>query len=199
MTTRAFWPASAPTPFFDEDATLVAQALAGQQTAFALLVRRHERMVFSQALQIVGNADDARDVVQDTFLKVFRYLARFRGDCPFGAWLNKIVRSTAINRLRQQKHLATFSMQLPDEATQQIRDQNPNGLERLAADERRAHVGALLDLLSPEHRTALRLFYLEEQNIEEICATTGWTPVNVRSRLFRARKELRTYISSFQS
>ena len=76
MTTRAFWPASAPTPFFDEDATLVAQALAGQQTAFALLVRRHERMVFSQALQIVGNADDARDGAQDTLLKVFRYLSR---------------------------------------------------------------------------------------------------------------------------
>ena len=81
---------------------LIQQAIEGRQTAFAMLVSRYERYVFTLALRMVKNREDAHEVSQDAFLRAFRYLADFRGDAKFSTWLYKIVYSTALNFLRKQ-------------------------------------------------------------------------------------------------
>jgi len=189
----------------DEDRCLVDRAQAGDVRAFEALVRRHERWVFSVALRMVGDRADAEDVAQEVFLKAYRGLQGFRGGSRFSTWLYAIASHHCLNHLagRESRARRAARVDTPTEA----RDENPGSvLDRVAdqsprpdavlerRDLRRVIQSHLLEL-TEEHRIVLILRDIQGLSYEEIAASVGIELGTVRSRLHRARMELKVRLA----
>lgn len=177
------------------DETLIQQALAGRQSAFAMLVKRYEKYVFTLALRFVRNREDAHEVAQDCFLRMFRYMADFRGECKFTTWIYKIVYSTSLNHLRKRN---PDILSLDDEERPiRLKDEGASnadaGLER---EDRNAALHRAIAQLSAEDAGVITLFYLYEQNLEEICQIMDLTMTNAKTKLCRARQRLKTVLDT---
>jgi RNA polymerase sigma-70 factor (ECF subfamily) len=175
------------------DDIIIQQALRGEQQGFARIVEKYEQYVFTLALRIVKNREDAHEVAQDAFLKAFRYLNTFRGECKFSSWLYKIVYSTALNHIRT-KRPEILSMDndekpivLPDFKTEDAAFQ-------MEINEQKRQIQDAIQELSPDYATIITLFYLFEQKISEICVTMEMNESNVKTKLSRARQRLREII-----
>jgi RNA polymerase sigma-70 factor (ECF subfamily) len=154
-------------------------------------MRRNRSKVMSVAMDVTGNREDAEEVVQDTFVKAFRFLPTFRRESSFRTWLHRIARTTALNQLRV-KGLPSVSLDAPESSPAYfLQEKSENALQHLLRDERALLVKTAMQRLSKEDEMALQLFYFHEQSLEEICTVTGWTINNAKSRLHRARKRLR--------
>ena len=175
------------------DEVLISQALAGRQTAYSMLVRRHEQLAFTLALRMVKNREEAHEVAQDSFLRAFRYLPEFRGDSKFSTWLYRIVYSTALNHLRKQRPEIlstddeTRPLKLPDSTV-------PDASQQLELEERRMTVQQAIALLSPDDAGIITLFYLYEHSLEEICGIMDLTMTNAKTKLCRARQRLKVIL-----
>lgn len=175
------------------DEMLIQQALGGRQSAFAMLVKRYERYVFTLALRFVKNREDAHEVAQDSFLRAFRYMADFRGECKFTTWLYKIVFSTALNHLRKINPTIVSlddeerPVRLPDDGT-------PDASFALESGDRNAALQRAIGQLSPDDAGIITLFYLYEQNLEEICQIMELTMTNAKTKLCRARQRLKAIV-----
>ena len=175
------------------DETLIQQALAGRQSAYAMLVKRYEQYVFTLALRFVKKREEAHEVAQDSFLRAFRYLADFRGECKFTTWLYKIVYSTSLNHLRKNNpDIVSLDddqkpVRLKDEGT----PDSSLALERL---DRSASLQKAIAMLSSDDAAIITLFYLYEQSLDEICQVMGLTMTNAKTKLCRARQRLKTIL-----
>lgn len=178
----------------DAEAALLRQAIAGNQSAYAAIMRRYDRMVYGLALQMVGNHEDALEVTQDTFLKAFRFLASYRGESRFSTWLYRIARTSSINYLRRAKR-ETVTLDAPESPVRRMAADAPDGYQTVTASERAEMLRRAFRMLLPDDSTVLTLFYLQEQSLEEICEIMGWTMSNAKSRLCRARQRLRTVLT----
>lgn len=178
----------------DAEAALLRQAIAGNQAAYAALVRRYDRMVYGLALQMVGNREDALEVTQDTFLKAFRFLAGYRGESRFSTWLYRIARTSAINYLRRAKR-ETVTLDAPESPVRRMMSDAPDGHQTITISERSEMLRRAFKMLLPDDSSVLTLFYLKEQSLEEICEIMGWTMSNAKSRLCRARQRLRAVLT----
>lgn len=174
----------------ETEAMLIKEAIAGNQSAYASLVRRYDRMVFGLALQMLGNREDALEVTQDAFLKAFRFLASYRGESRFSTWLYRIARTSAINYLRRARR-ETISIDAPESPVRRMFSDSPNGYESIVTSERSETLIRAFRMLLPDDAAVLTLFYMQEQSLEEICEVMGWTMSNAKSRLCRARQRLR--------
>lgn len=175
------------------DEILIQQALTGRQSAFAMLVKRYEKYVFTLALRFVKNREDANEVAQDCFLRMFRYMADFRGECKFTTWLYKIVYSTSLNHLRKQNP-DILSL---DDAERPIRLKDESAPDITAALERNDRNAALqraIELLAPDDSTIITLFYLYEQSLDEICQVMDLSMTNAKTKLCRARQRLKVIL-----
>lgn len=172
------------------DETLIQQALAGRQAAFATLVTRYERYVFTLVYRLVKNREDAHEVAQDAFLRAFRYLADFRGEARFSTWLYKIAYSTALNFLRKQN---PDILSLDDETKPvKLTDSNsPDASYALEVEDRNAALQQAIAQLSSDDAAIITLFYLYEHTLEEICQITSLTMTNAKTKLCRARQRLK--------
>lgn len=177
----------------ETESDLIRQAIGGDHAAYGLLVRRYERMVFSLAVQMVRNREDALEVTQDTFVKAFRFLSGYRGESRFSTWLYRIARTSAINYLRRTRR-ETVALDAPESPVRHMSTETPNGFEKMAGAERSALLQRAFDMLLPDDGAVLRLFYIQEQRLEEICEIMDWTMSNAKSRLCRARQRLRTVL-----
>jgi len=171
------------------DHELVRRAQQGDESAFADLVARHERRAWRVARNLVPSNEDASDLVQDAFLRVFRSLDRFDFSHAFGTWLYRIVTNLAIDHLRKRR--PTFSTTGPDEeeADPELVDPRLEApSEALEREETADEVRACLDTLAPHFQSALVLRDLEGLPCPEIAEIVGATHVTVRWRLHRGRK-----------
>lgn len=177
------------------DETLIQQALAGRQTAFAALVSRYERYVFTLALRMVKRREDAHEVAQDAFLRAFRYLPDFRGEAKFSTWLYKIVYSTALNFLRKQN---PDIQSLDDEDRPlKIADHGaPDASHAMEQQDRNEALQRAISQLSSDDATVITLFYLYEHSLEEICQITGLSLANAKTKLCRARQRLKAIVET---
>lgn len=177
------------------DETLIQQALAGRQSAFAMLVKRYEKYVFTLALRFVRNREDAHEVAQDCFLRMFRYMADFRGECKFTTWIYKIVYSTSLNHLRKKN---PDILSLDDEQRPiHLKDAGaPDADAALERDDRNAALHRAIAQLSAEDAGVITLFYLYEQSLEEICQIMDLTMTNAKTKLCRARQRLKTVLDT---
>ena len=147
-------------------------------------------MAFSVALSIVKQEHLAEDVVQDAFIKCYQSLSSFKGKSKFSTWFDRIVVHVAFNSIRYKK-LALINFDLTDH------DQayDASILDEIIDNERKEMINDALAILSPKESVALRLFYLEEQSMEEIQEIMGWTLANTKVILYRARKNMQLILN----
>ena len=175
-----------------DDHRLIAECLQGRTAAFGELVRRYQDRLFNTVHRLVDNAEDAQDVVQDAFLNAYQSLGSFKGDSQFFTWLYRIAVNTAISLRRKQRVVHTIRAGRdggegePLDASEFSRPEH--ALEK-AEQERR--VQNALQRLSPEHRTVLVLKDIDGQKYETMADILGVPVGTIRSRLHRARLELR--------
>lgn len=176
-----------------DDRRLIADCLAGNTSAFGALVRRYQDRLFNAVLRVVDHAEDAADVVQDAFLNAYQSLNSFKGDSEFFTWLYRIAFNAAISLRRKRKAVLSFDGGPDDKGVTEPIDPSEYGRPGVALErnEEDAHVMAALDRLSVEHRVVLVLKDLEGQKYEEIAVILDVPIGTVRSRLHRARLELR--------
>ncbi|MFI0430023.1 RNA polymerase sigma factor [Mariniflexile sp. HMF6888] len=162
--------------------------LNGDANAFHILVDRYKDLVYSLSLRMLKNREEAEEVSQDTFIKVFNSLPRFKGDSKFSTWIYKIAYNTCLDRLKKNKK---FYNDVPiDEFTEHQVKTIDDALENLEAKEREQAIQDCISLLSSEDGFLLTLYYFEEQSLDDISKVMGLTPNNVKVKLFRSRKKL---------
>jgi RNA polymerase sigma-70 factor (ECF subfamily) len=186
------------------DETLAAQAAAGDDSAFETIVERYEGRVFRLACRLTSETD-APDVLQETFLQVYRHLSTFRGDSQFRTWLFRIATNTCLmdRRSRGRRPAESLETFLPHFDSEGIHASTPEELQvaaradelldrRVLADQARAGLARLPDL----YREAFVLRDLEELPTAEVAAALGVEPATVRQRVHRARLMLRGYLGN---
>lgn len=186
---------SAITPAFDESA-LVERAKAGDADAFSELVRHYDRRVFRMAKQITQNDDDAEDVLQETFFKAYTHLDSFQGNSKFYTWLVRIAVNEALMRLRKRRSDRTVPLDEPidtgeDEVVREIAVWDENPEESYSREELSTILDQAVESLKPAYRTVFMLRDIEEMSIEETAQILNLSISAVKSRLLRARLQLR--------
>ncbi|WP_342646078.1 RNA polymerase sigma factor [Mucilaginibacter sp. CSA2-8R] len=172
------------------DIELIEQTLQGNQAAYADLVKRHQRFVFTLAMRFTKTREDAEEVAQDSFIKAYRSLQNFQGQSKFSTWLYSIVYTTAMTFLRKRR-LDTSSI---DDENNHLQLENQSGgfKNDMAENKSRSYyVNQAIEQLLPDDAMIITLFYKGEQSLEEIAATLGMEPNNVKVKLFRARQRLK--------
>ncbi|MCH2102714.1 MAG: sigma-70 family RNA polymerase sigma factor [Planctomycetes bacterium] len=173
-----------------EEEAWIRRAQAGEEEAFAWLVRSYEVRAYRVARSLIANEEDARDVAQEAFLRVFRSLERFDFGYAFSTWLHRIVTNLAIDHLRKRRVVAKGGSledeesQSPELVDQRVEDPSA-GLER---EETVDEVHRSLEALAPHFQSVLVLRELEGLSCAEIADIVGATNVTVRWRLHRGRK-----------
>ena len=172
------------------DTDLIEQTLAGDQSAYADLVKRHQRFVFTLAMRFAKSREDAKEIAQDCFVKAYRSLESFQRQSKFTTWLYSIVYTTAMTTLRK-KRIATDS--IDDEETFIQVENKPSGYDENNVENksRSFYLSQAIDQLLPDDATIITLFYKGEQSLEEIAQTMGIEANTVKVKLFRARQRLK--------
>ncbi|WP_183561775.1 RNA polymerase sigma factor [Mucilaginibacter sp. SP1R1] len=172
------------------DIELIEQTLAGNQSAYADLVKRHQRFVFTLAMRFAKGREDAEEIAQDCFIKAYRSLASFQGQSKFTTWLYSIVYTTAMTSLRK-KRIATDS--IDDEDTYIQVENKPSGYDtdNVENKSRSFYLNQAIEQLLPDDATIITLFYKGEQSLEEIAQALGMEANTVKVKLFRARQRLK--------
>jgi RNA polymerase sigma-70 factor (ECF subfamily) len=171
---------------------LIRRAQRGEEAAFAGLVRRHEERAWRVARNMVPSEEDARDLVQDAFLRVFKSLERFDFQHEFSTWLFRIVTNLAIDQLRKRRPTVSTAAAGADEEPEGEMDladaQAAAPSDRLEAQETAQRVRVCLASLAPHFQSVLLLREIEGMGCPEIAEIVGATHVTVRWRLHRGRK-----------
>jgi RNA polymerase sigma-70 factor (ECF subfamily) len=176
------------------DAAAVALARDGDSEAFRALVERHSRAVFRLAHRMTGNASDAEDVVQDTFLKAYKQLSRFESRANFGTWLHRIAVNCSIDLIRARPHresghdvadLEQFGAGEPAEAGR------PSPERLMLSAEVQARITDAMSGLSQMERAAFVLRHFEGQSIDEISRALGLKTNATKHSIFRAVRKMR--------
>lgn len=155
---------------------------------FSYFLNRYSNSIYSLILRIVPTKEDAEELTQDTFLKAYRKLDTFKGDCSFSTWLFRIGYNTAISFVRRRKIIfpvidENLLENIPDEAVETIFDQDDDEsmLQRLEV---------AIEKLNAEEKALITLYYMEEKPVAELAIVLELTPENVKVKLFRVRKKL---------
>jgi RNA polymerase sigma-70 factor (ECF subfamily) len=200
-------PSGAPAPETAavSDEELVARARAKDFSAFEQLLDRYEDKIFRLAYRFVRNETEAKEVLQDTFLSIWRKLDTFKGDSQFGSWLYRVAANTALMRLRaQRRHPEISTEELPIGYLDNYGQVPPPGEnwsrrpdEELQSDELRRHIQSAVDALPEIYRTVFLLRDVEGLSTEETGEILGISVPTVKTRLHRARIALRDTISNY--
>ena len=183
---------SSEPPGIDADRILVAAVLQGAPGAFETLVRAHERLCWHIINRMVRHPDDTRELCQDTFLRVHRYLHQYRFESALKTWIGQVAYSVARRHLERKRIPIAEPAADEDSVSFVERVADDFDLEAASAD---AEVGAALhaeiEALPPLQRTVLTLYHLDELPIAEIARITGLSAGTIKSHLFRCRARLR--------
>lgn len=169
------------------DESLVIAAASGDDEAFANLVLRNKSLVFRIAARFAQDDDELEDICQETFIKAYEGLGKFRRDAPFEQWLKRIAINTCHDSLRKRRHekkresLESVACKAMDEAD----------AARHEAHQARDMLDWAMGFLKPAERLVITLLELEEMTVKEIVALTGWSESNVKVRAWRARQALK--------
>jgi RNA polymerase sigma-70 factor (ECF subfamily) len=176
-----------------DDHCLIADCLKGNTAAFGVLVRRYQERLYNSIYRLVGNAEDAQDVIQDAFLNAYQSLNGFKGDSQFFTWLYRIAVNTAISHKRKQR--VALRIEAGRDGEPGIEPHDPSDFSRpghaLEQAEQGQRIQQALARLSPEHRAVLVLKDMEGQKYETMAEVLQVPIGTIRSRLHRARLELR--------
>lgn len=170
------------------DTYYIERIQAGDTASFACLLDKYSRPVHSLILRIVRNKEDAEELTQDVFMKVFKKIDSFKGDSSFSTWIYKIAYNTAISETRKKKNESLF---IEDMMIYNVSEEDvANILEPANENEQLNRLEAALDRLPPDERAIILFFYMEDKSIEDIVTISGLSVSNVKTKLHRIRKKL---------
>jgi len=190
----------------DEQA-LVRKAQAGDRLAFDDLVRRYDRDVLRLALNLVHSPEDARDIYQESFLRVYRNLHRFRFECSFYTWLYRIVTNVALDHLRRRTSRREDQAPVPEEAesgTRDFFDRQPelraaaNPEKKLLGQELGQQIQEAMKRLSPRERMVFEMKHYQGLRLRAIGDLLGTSEETAKNSLFRATRKLRASLDAFR-
>src|SRR6202051_4901333 len=176
------------------DEVLVAAAKLGDRPAFAELWVRHSNTTFKVAYRIMGNRDDAEDVIQDAWMKAYVHLKTFDGRAKFATWLTRIAINSALMTLRKKRSHPETRMEVTDGETWQyweITDQTKDVEELYAGHERVERLRRAICLLRPNLRDVVEIHQFNDRSVKEVAELAGLSVAATKSRLLRARTILR--------
>jgi RNA polymerase sigma-70 factor (ECF subfamily) len=175
---------------FETDIFYIQQIIAGNARAYAFLVEKHKELVFSIALKILHNREDAEEVAQDAFVKAYQSLSGFKNEAKFSTWLYRIVYNSAISKVRKKKLELS---PLDDSTINNYSDDNMDSNFFLVEEPDQFELlQKALQSLPEDENVIVSLFYQNDHSIEDISAITGLTVANVKVKLHRIRKKLYT-------
>ena len=175
---------------------LVAAARGGDEGAFEALVRLYEKRVFALAVRMCGSREDAAEASQEAFLAAWQGLAFFRGESSFSTWLYRLTSNACVDLLRREgRHRAAAGPSLDDEeAGLDVPDQTLSPQDEAERRELREAIDRGLEALTPEHRQVLVLREMHQLSYDEIADVLSLDVGTVKSRISRARKQLRNFL-----
>ena len=174
------------------DADLVRKTLSGKTEAYNALVQRYQRQGYKLAYRMLGNADDAGDLVQDTFLRAYGALASFRQDASFLTWLYKIASNLCIDQMRSRKSRGALSLDVELEEGREPMADRTQGPEETTVRGAVANIVQKEVMNLPErYRVVVVMRHLQGMSIEEIAEDLDLPSGTVKTHLFRAREMLR--------
>ena len=173
---------------FQYDSYYIERVLTGDVSAYASLVAKHKNLVFSIVLKILNNREDAEEIAQDIFLKVYRSLKTFEKKSKFSTWLYRIAYNTAISKTRKKK--LEFVPMEESVVSNYSTDEVQQNMHLMEENDRQVLLEKALKTLPDEDQLLITLFYKNENSIEDISYITGFTVSNVKVKLHRIRKKL---------
>ena len=186
----------------NDELALVERARAGDPAAFSDLVQRYERKVYRLAKHITQNDEDAEDVLQESFMKAYTHLDSFQGDSKFYTWLVRIAVNEALMKLRKRKSDRTVSLDEPQDTGEDLMvreiavwEDDPE--KKYSRDELADILSQAVDSLKPSFRTVFVLRDIEELSTEDTAEALGISIPAVKSRLLRARLQLREKLTRY--
>ena len=196
-------PAASALPLSEmDDAALVAQTQAGNLDAFTELVGRHDRKILRLARHITGNEEDAEDVLQESFLNAYSHIGTFAGNSKFYTWLVRITVNQALMKLRKRKTGKEVSLDEPvqgetDDLVREIAVWDETPERTYSQEEMRRILDEAIESLEPIYRTVFVLRDVEELSTEETAESLSISVPAVKSRLLRARLQLREKLTKY--
>ena len=182
----------------EQEAAVIQAVLDGDVNAFETLVKEYEKNVYNLALRMTGNSEDAADMSQEAFIKAYNSLSSFRGDSKFSVWLYRIVSNVCLDYLRSRTRKPTVSLSTEnddgEEVELDIADESQSPELLLDRSLTRDAVRRGLASLPPDHREILLLREIQGLSYEEIAAALDLEAGTVKSRIFRARKKLSSFL-----
>ena len=174
---------------------LIARAKAGDDEAFAQLMRDNEKRIYNLTLRMTGNPEDAMDLAQEAFLNAWRGLKFFKGDSAFSTWVYRLASNACIDHLRRKKRRQDIDLPMPadeeDDSQPDIPDERFRPEQELERQELRRAVADGLEQLSDEHRQVLVMREINGLSYQEIADVLDIEAGTVKSRIARARNSLR--------
>ncbi|SPE39426.1 RNA polymerase sigma factor [Candidatus Sulfopaludibacter sp. SbA3] len=185
-----------------DESLLVAQARDGETRAFGELVRRYESKIFRLAQHITQNREDAEDVLQETFMKAYEHLDQFQGNSKFYTWIVRIAVNQALMKLRRRKNDKSVSIDETidtgeDTIVREIAAWEENPEQKFSREELGEVLDTAIQSLEPLYRSVFVLRDIEELSTEETAETLNLSVPAVKSRLLRARLQLREKLTRY--
>lgn len=170
------------------DNLYIQKVLNGDYSGFSYFVDNYRDMAYTIAIRIINNNEDAEEIVQDSFLKAFKSLHKFRLDSKFSTWFYKIVVNNSLSKIKKRKTiLENIDLnKISDISLEEIE----SAYSLLSHSERQKYINLALDRLNTEDRLLLTLYYLNENTFEEITEITEIKKENLKMKIHRARKKM---------
>lgn len=176
----------------DQETDIINQIIGGDTQAFAVLVDCYKNLVFTLALRMLKNREEAEEVSQDTFIKIFKALPKFKGDSKLSTWVYKVAYNTSLDRIKKNsRHQNEVAI---DSFTENQIKTLDNALEALETAEQQQTIQDCLQELSSKDSFLLTLFYFEELSLEEISQIVNMETNTVKVNIHRARKRLAVHL-----
>jgi RNA polymerase sigma-70 factor (ECF subfamily) len=185
-----------------DESILVAQSRQGDTVAFGELVRRYEAKIFRLAQHVTQNREDAEDVLQETFMKAYEHLDQFQGNSKFYTWIVRIAVNQALMKLRRRRTDKSVSLDETidtgeDTIVREVAAWDENPEQRFSREELGGILDTAVDSLEPPYRSVFVLRDIEELSTEETADALGLSIPAVKSRLLRARLQLREKLTRY--
>jgi RNA polymerase sigma-70 factor (ECF subfamily) len=186
-----------------DEKALIRRLQAGETSAFRELVENHKRALFNLAYDLLGNVQDAEDISQEAFIKVYRSIGDFRGEAQIGSWMYRIVVNLCLNR-RRKKALSAMELResFEDDERHQptpASDHESDPEKATEAEMMRQHLRQALEQLSPQQRTIFVLRHDDDLPLAEISKMLKISEGTVKSHLFRALRKLQEALSFYKA
>lgn len=179
----------------NDDQILIKAIKNGDTKAYAQLVNRYKDLVYTLAIRMLKNREEAEEVAQDTFIKVFKSLDKFKGDSKFSTWIYKVTYNTCLDRIKKnKKYLNDVAI---GEFTFNKLDSIDNALENMIKEEKHTLIKNCINKLPEDSSALLTLFYFEELSLDEISKIINIEANTVKVKLFRARKKLAVILEQY--